>query len=98
MTGNKSKFTPTWHGPHEIIHIIFEDKVFKIREIGNESHVQQINIKFIKPYQSTPYMMILNHVMDNPQIKSNQIVKYIKWRKMTPNLIKTPSSKRRQLL
>ena len=98
MTGNKSKFTPTWHGPHEIVHIIMPDKVFKIREIGNESHIQQINIRFIKPYQSTPYMMIMNHVMDHPQLQSNRIVQYIKRRKMTSILIKTPSSKKRQLL
>ena len=99
-TGNRSKFTPTWHGPHEIIHIIFPDKVYKIREIGNESHIQEINIKFIKPYKISPYMMILNHVNDNPHVKSHHIVKYIQYRKLTPNLLKklTPSSKKRQLL
>ena len=98
-TGNQSKLTPTWHGPHEIIHIIIPDKVFKICEVGNESHIQQINIKLIKPYKASPYMMIMNYTMDNPHIKSYQIVKYIKHKKLTLNLLKsmTPSSKKRQL-
>ena len=91
----------TWHGPHEIIEIIYPDKVFKIREVGNESHIQQININMIKPYRTTPYAMIMNHITDNPQIPSDHIVKYINHRKLTINLlhklIMTPSSKRRQL-
>ena len=99
-TENKSKFTPTSHGPHEIIHIIMEDKVLKIREIENESHIQEINIKFIKPCKASPYMMVMNCVMDNPQIKSCNVVKYIQQRKLTLNLLKnlTPSSKKRQML
>ena len=88
MTGNKSKFTPSWHGPHEIIHIIMPDKVFKVQEVDNESHIQEINIKFIKPYKASPYMMVLNHVMDQPQIKSTNIIKYIQWRKLTLTFLK----------
>ena len=88
MSGNKSKFTPSWHGPHEIIHIMMPDKVFKVQEVDNESHIQEINIKFIKPYKASPYMMVMNHVMDHPQIKSTNIIKYIQWRKMTPSFLK----------
>ena len=100
MTGNKAKLTPSWHGPHEIIHNVMPDKVFKIREIGNESHIQEINIKFVKPCKASAYMMVMNWVMDNPHVRSDHIVKCIQWRKLTPTLLKckTPSSKRRQLL
>ena len=98
-TENQSKLNPTWHGPHEIIHIIIPDKVFKISEVGNETHTQQINIKLIKPYKASPYIMTMNYIMDNPHIQSNHINQYIQYRKLTPNLLKslTPSSKKRQL-
>ena len=38
MVGNQSKFTPSWHGPHEIIEIVEKDEVYKMQEIGSESH------------------------------------------------------------
>ena len=99
--GNLSKLNPTWHGPHEIIDIISPDKVFKIREIGNETHIQQVNIKMIKPYKVSPYTLIMNHVMDNKNVASNNIVKYINNQKLTINLLQkvimTPSSKGRQI-
>ena len=80
--------------------IVMPNKVFKIREIGNESHIQEINIKFVKPCKASAYMMVMNWVMDNPHVRSDHIVKCIQWRKLTPTLLKckTPSSKRRQLL
>ena len=94
MTGNRAKLSPIWHGPHEIIHIIFPKKTYKIREIGNESHIQEINIKFIKPYKTTPKMMLMNYVTTNISYKSNNIVQYIN----QSIVLKTPSSKKRQLL
>ena len=96
--GNKNKFTPTWHGPHEIIRVISPSKVFEIREIGNIDHIQQINIKFMKPYKASPYVIALNHINDHPEIPSNRIAQYINSRKLSKCLIKlTPSQKRRQL-
>ena len=56
--GNKSKFTPTWIGPFEIIHI--NDKQYTVREINNDNNIQKINIRFIKPYKISPYITILN--------------------------------------
>ena len=88
MIGNKSKLNPTWHGPHEIIEIIYPQKVFKIREIGNISHVQQININLIKPYKASPYIMVLNFLEDNQDIPSNKINKYINHRRLTLSLLK----------
>ena len=97
--GNKNKFTPTWHGPHEIIHIISPEKVFKIREVGNIQHIQHVNIRFIKPYNASPYMMMINWIGENPQQQSKNITQYIKQRQLNKCLIKlTPSSKKRQML
>ena len=56
--GNKSKFTPTWIGPFEIIHI--NDKQYTVREINNDNNIQKINVRFIKPYRISPYITILN--------------------------------------
>ena len=87
--GNEAKLNPTWHGPHEIIQIISPDKVFRIREIGNASNIQKINIRMMKPYKGSPYLMIINYGIDN---NLNDIVQYV-----INKYTKTPSSKRRRL-
>ena len=101
LTGNKAKLTPTWHGPHEIIRVIFPNKTYEIREVGNDSHIQEINIKFIKAYKTTPYVMIMNYVMDteSASINTRNVSRYIQQRRLTLNWLKqwTPSSKKRQL-
>ena len=96
--GNKNKFSPTWHGPHEIIKVISPNKVFEVREIGNVQHIQQTNIKFMKVYKASPYVMVINYINDYPEISSHRIIPYINHRKLNKCLIKlTPSQKRRQL-
>ena len=88
MIGNKSKLNPSWHGPHEIIEIIYPQKVFKIREIGNISHIQQININLMKPYKASPYIMMINYFEDNEHIPSDKITKYINHKRLTLSLLK----------
>ena len=56
--GNVKKFTPTWIGPFEIIKIM--DKQFVVREIGNDTNVRKVNIRYIKPYKSSPYINLIN--------------------------------------
>ena len=88
--GNESKLNPTWHGPHEIIRIISPNKVFQIREIGNISNVQRINIRLIKPYKASPYITMLNYAIETNR---NDTVRYI-----INKYNQTPSSKRKRLL
>ena len=88
MIGNKSKLTASWHGPHEIIKIISPNKVFQVREIGNPTHVQQINVNLIKPYKSSPYLMIINYIEDNPSFPSNNVINYINHKRLSLSLFK----------
>ena len=68
---------------------------------GNDSHIQEMNIKFVKAYKTTPYVMIMNYVMDTEfeSINTRNISRYIQQRRLTLNWLKqwTASSKKRQL-
>ena len=79
--GNRRKFTATWIGPFEIIGIA--DRMITIREIDNDKNVQQINIKFIKPYKQSPYIAIMNTSMqmildDDTNREYRRIYRYVK--------------------
>jgi len=76
--GNIKKFQPSWIGPFEIIKII-DDKQYHVSEVGNESNVQRVNIRFMKPYKSSPYVNIIQKcfLMMNKQ-SSDVILNYIR--------------------
>ena len=78
--GNEKKFLPKWIGPFEIIKI--NDKQYVVREIGNEGNVRKVNLRFIKPYKSSPYINIINRclfTMKTSNMKQNEkILEYIR--------------------
>ena len=78
QVGNIKKFRPSWIGPFEIIKII-DNKQYHVSEVGNEKNVQKVNIRFMKPYKSSPYVNIIKKcfLMDNTQL-SDDILNYIK--------------------
>ena len=71
LTGNASKLKPTWQGPYEVIEIVIPTKTYKVREVGNEQNVQQVNIRMMKIYKSSPYLNIINY-MDSRTKESRQ--------------------------
>ena len=78
--GNVKKFRPSWIGPFEIVKII-DDKQFHVSEVGNEKNVQKVNIRFIKPYKSSPYVNIIEIcfiMADNIHAPSQKILEYIR--------------------
>ncbi len=61
LVGNEKKLKPSWIGPFEIFNIV--DKQYWCREIGNESNIQKVNLRMIKPYKSSPYINVLNRCL-----------------------------------
>eukprot|EP01083_Nonionella_stella_P268826 909076_1 len=84
--GNRKKLSASWNGPFEIIRIM--DKQYEVREVGNESNVQLINPRFMKPYKSSPYFNAMTCClmrMNDDEKRCKRILKYInqKYRTMS---------------
>ena len=78
--GNVKKFRPSWIGPFEVIKII-DDKQYHVSEIGNEKNVQKVNIRFIKPFKSSPYVNVIEKcfmMMNKDDKEPRKILDYIR--------------------
>ena len=78
--GNVKKFRPSWIGPFEVIKII-DDKQYHVSEIGNEKNVQKVNIRFIKPFKSSPYVNVIEKcfmMMNKDDNEPRKILDYIR--------------------
>ena len=78
QTGNKKKLNPSWIGPFEIIKII-DNKQYHVSEVGNEDNIQKVNIRFIKPYKSSPYVNVIEKCfLTINKESSDNILNYIR--------------------
>ena len=84
LSGNASKLKPTWQGPYEIIEIIVPTKTYKVREVGNEDNIQQVNIRMMKIYKSSPYLNIINYMhFEHHKLNQRKIIHYINQRRLS---------------